>query len=100
LTVLALLVAAQLSATDVRDLRCSYVVEKVSATTAGEEKDTAKWLQQWFDGRLSARHPSLNIVHYRAEHFADVPVGEDDFLQCSQFYTEWAGQQIAGTPRK
>lgn len=100
MTVLALLIAAQLSATDIRDLRCSDVMEKISATKTGEEKDTAKWLQQWFYGRLSVRQPTLNILDYVAEHFARSSMSEAEFEQCAQFYLEWDGQQIAGKPLK
>ena len=96
MTALGLLIAAQLSATDIRDLRCSYSLEKISATKTGEDKDSVKWLQQWFDGRLSARQPTLNILDYSADHFARLSVSEADFERCSQFYMEWAAQQIAG----
>lgn len=94
------LLAVQLSATDLRDLRCSYVSEKLAATTNGEEKDTLKWPQQWFDGRLSVRHPTLNILDYAEEHFRKSKVSEADLDRCSQIYTDWAAQQIVGTPRR
>jgi len=45
---------------------------------------------------LSARHPTLNILDYAAQHFARSSVTEADFERCSQFYMEWAAQQIAG----
>jgi hypothetical protein len=94
------LMALQLSATDLRDLRCSYVSEKFAATKSGEEKATVTWLQQWFDGRLSARHPTLNILDYNHQHFGKSKVTEADFEKCSQIYTDWAAQQIVGTPPK
>ena len=91
----------QLSATDLSDLRCSYVSEKLAATKRSEERATVKWLQQWFDGRLSVRQPTLNILDYTDEHFGKSKVSEADFVKCSQIYTDWAARQIVETtPRK
>ena len=89
------LMGFQLSATEQRDLRCSYINAKFAATKSGEKKATVKWLQQWFDGRLSARHPTLNILHYYAEHFGKSKVSDAQFERCSQIYTNRAAQQIA-----
>ena len=97
---LAILVAAQLSATDLRDVRCAYVYEKIIATKSGEDRDTAKWLQQWFYGRLSASQPTLNALDYATAHFKNTPVAEADFEQCSNYYMDWARAQIVGSTTK
>ena len=97
--VLAVLVAAQLSATDLRDVRCAYVFEQIIPTKSAEDRDTAKWLQQWFHGRLSVSQPTLNVLDYATAHFKKVPVAEADFEQCSNIYMDWARQQLMGSAK-
>lgn len=93
---LALLVAAQLSATDLRDLRCVYVFETASATAANREKVPAlQNTAQWFRGRLSASQPNLNVFHYVSEHFVrKVSVGNADIAVCAQALAEWEAKEI------
>ena len=99
---LFLIAAAQLSAADLLDLRCVYVFQTVASATTGEDRQAAKWTQQWFEGRLSARHPHLNVDDYVSKYFVfrKVASSSADLEQCSQTYTSWAAEQIVGQLRK
>jgi hypothetical protein len=94
--------AAQLSVTDLRDLRCVYVFQTAATALTGDERSAIQGTQQWFEGRLSARQPKLNVFDYVNEHFTfrKVGVGDADLLQCSQIFTDWEAQEIAGKEHK
>ncbi len=95
---LFLIAAAQLSVTDMRDLRCVYVFQTAATTLTGDERAAVLGTQQWFEGRLSARQPKLNVFDYVNEHFTfrKVAVGDNDLMKCSQTFTEWEAAEIAG----
>lgn len=95
--ILALLIAAQLSATEVRDLRCVYVPERASVIAENRQKVAAlQNTAQWFRGRLSASQPDLNVFHYVTEHFVrpKLAVGETDIAICANALAEWDAREV------
>jgi hypothetical protein len=102
ISALFVLAAVQLTATDLRDLRCVYVFQTAASAVTGEERSAVQGTEQWFEGRLSAMHPELDVYDYVNEHFTfkKVPVHDADLVQCSQIFTDWESKEIAGTPHK
>ena len=89
--------AVQLSATDLRDLRCVYVFETRSIAAGGGEKGVADQINaQWFRGRLSASQPKLNVFHYVTDHFRrpKVPVTGRNLEGCAKTIAEWEAEEV------
>jgi hypothetical protein len=93
-----ILAAAQLSAADLTDLRCVYVFQTAATAATGTEQLAVSNVASWFEGRLSARHPDLQVSNYVNQHFTfqKVTVGDADLVKCSQIFTDWQSQEIAG----
>ena len=95
--ILALLVAAQLSATELRDLRCVYVLESASVIAADRKKVPAlQNTAQWFRGRLSASQPNLNVFHYVTAHFVrpKLAIGDEDMAICANALAQWEAKEV------
>jgi len=92
---LALLAAAHLSATDLRDLRCVYVLENASTAAPRDKVDALQNMAQWFRGRLSASQPGLNVFEYVTDHFVrpKLAVGEADRAVCTKAIAEWQAKE-------
>lgn len=92
--------AAKLAVADLADLRCVYVFQTASIAATGDNRWAMSSAQRWFEGRLSARHPELNVTEYVTEHFVfqKVAVGDADLNQCSQIVTRWQEQELSGGP--
>ena len=97
-----LIAAAQLSVADLQDLRCVYVFQTAATALKGTERSTLYGGQLWFEGRLSARQPKLNVSNYVIEHFTfrKVEVGDADLMRCSQAFTDWQTADLAGKEHK
>ena len=93
---IAVMVASQLSATDLRDLRCVYVLESASIKSPRDKVDAIQNAAQWFRGRLSASQPKLNVFHYVTEHFVEpkVIIGEADMAVCTKAIAEWEAKEV------
>jgi hypothetical protein len=96
MSVFILIVAAQLSATDLRDLKCVYVLEQTSIAGPTDKVDAIQNIAQWFRGRLSASQPKLNVFRYVTEHFEHrkVAFGDADMAICTKVIAEWEADQI------
>lgn len=96
----ALLAAAHLSATDLRDLRCVYVLENASTVAPRDKVDALQNTAQWFRGRLSASQPGLNVFQYVTAHFVrpKLAVGEADMAVCTEAIAKWEAKE-AGAVR-
>lgn len=97
-----LIAAAQLSVTDLQDLRCVYVFQTAATALKGEERLQFYATEQWFEGRLSARQPKLNVSSYVTQYFTfgKAKVGDADLMQCSQIFTTWGIADLAGKEHK
>ena len=97
MAVFFLIAAAQLSATDLRDLRCVYVFETRSIAAGGGEKGLADQINaQWFRGRLSSSQPKLRVFRYVSEHFRDrkSAVSDADVQLCASVIAEWDAEEV------
>jgi hypothetical protein len=99
LTPLFLIAALNLSATDLRDLRCLYVFESraVAESGSGERDKSAadQNVAQWFRGRLSVSQPHMSVAKYLKHHFYDfkVAVTRADIESCSAVIGGWQARE-------
>jgi len=97
---LFLLATANLSAIDLRDLRCLYAFESraVAESARGEADKSAadQNIAQWFRGRLSASQPNVSVFKYLQRHFYGPKhvVTHGDIEACSAVIGGWEAKEI------